>query len=277
MRVLSRRQPGRSFRLRFGLLVLCLAANGSTGYSQDLETATVADPLASGRWSDMWQAVLAQGRYEFDDRVQVQAPATAEDPLQVPVTIDARALLAALPEGMQIREVRVFADFNPILEVLRFDPYGAQPYLGFRVKLQQTTPVRAAARTSDGVWHVGGTWVITVGGGCTAPSFASASTEWQKRLNEVTGRQWQQDVSGRRLRWRVIHPMDTGLVAGTPAFHLEDLDVRDASGALMMHLQLHEPVSENPVFTVQYSGAAQTLSLNGHDNNGNALQARISP
>ena len=110
------------------------------------------DPLASARWTDMEKAFLSGAPVLFDPRVKVVAPSTAENPMQVPVTVDATALPG-------IVEVVVFADFNPIVQVLRFFPEEAPAYLGFRVKLQQSTPVRAAVRTSDGVWHVGGTWV----------------------------------------------------------------------------------------------------------------------
>ena len=43
--------------------------------------------------------------------------------------------------------MRVYADLNPIVKVLQFYPDKAKPYLAFRVKLQQSRPIRAAART----------------------------------------------------------------------------------------------------------------------------------
>ena len=51
--------------------------------------------------------------------------------------------------------VLVFADFRPILQILRFFPQRASAFSGFRIKLQQSSPVRAAALTSDGVWAPG--------------------------------------------------------------------------------------------------------------------------
>lgn len=227
------------------------------------------DPLASARWEDMRRAFLADAPMSFDPRVKVVAPATAENPMQVPVTVDATALGG-------VAEVVVFADFNPIVEVLRFYPEAAPALLGFRIKLQQSTPVRAAARTADGVWHVGGTWVNTVGGGCTAPSAAAASPEWQKRLNEVSGRQWSEGPNAGRLRLRIVHPMDTGLVAGTPAFFLEDIRFRDAGGQPLMRVKAFEPVAENPVFTLQRHGQGEIVA-EGRDNNGNSFTARIAP
>lgn len=228
------------------------------------------DPLASARWADMQRAFLGVAPVLFDPRVIVSAPATAENPLQVPVTVDATGL-------GKVQEVIVFADFNPIVEVLRFYPETAPAYLGFRVKLQQSTPVRAAVRTTDGVWHVGGTWVNTVGGGCTAPTAGSASKDWQQRLNQVSGRQWSSGPQAGRLRLRIEHPMDTGLVAGIPAFHLEEIDFRDAAGQRLMRVQTAEPVSENPVFTLQRGVVDGPVVASGRDNNGNAFTARIAP
>ena len=140
-----------------------------------------------------------------------------------------------------------------------------------------TPGVRAAVRTGDGVWHVGGTWVNTVGGGCTAPSAAAASPEWQKRLNEVSGRQWSEGPNAGRVRLRIVHPMDTGLIAGTPAFHIEEINFTDAAGKRLMRVQTYEPVSENPVFTLNRGVVDGPLEASGRDNNGNLFKARIAP
>ncbi|WP_228273754.1 quinoprotein dehydrogenase-associated SoxYZ-like carrier [Rhodocyclus tenuis] len=253
-------------RLAMSLLV----ALGASGTLPASAFAAAADPLASARWEEMRRGVLGGTAAVFDAQVKVLAPANAENPTQVPVTVDATALA-------DVAEVVVFADFNPIVEVLRFYPESAAALLGFRVKLQQSTPLRAAARGADGVWHVGGSWVNTVGGGCTAPSAAAASTAWQSRLNEVSGRQWQLGAERVRLRLRVVHPMDTGLVAGTPSFHLDDVELRGASGERLMRLRLFEPVAENPVFTIEYRAPGQTLVCTGGDNNGNRFSARIAP
>lgn len=233
-----------------------------------------ADPLESARWGEMQKQFFAGQRLRFAAQVSVTAPAMAENPMQVPVTVDASELAK---NGLAVEEVVVFADFNPIVEVLRFYPQAVRPELGFRVKLQQSTPVRAAARTSDGVWHVGGAWVNTVGGGCTAPSANAASKDWQARLNHVIGRQWASGENAGRLRLRIDHPMDTGLVAGTPAFHLEEITVSTRDGLPLMRILPHEPVAENPVFTIQRNQVSGPVIVSGRDNNGNRFQAEIAP
>lgn len=253
--------------MKYPLTIAAIALAALLPPEQAAALQEAGDPLASARWEDMRRLFLNGQSMVFDPRVKVIAPSTAENPMQVPVTVDASAL-------GQVLEVVVFADFNPIVEALRFYPEAASAYLGFRLKLQQSSPVRAAARTADGVWHLGGSWVNTVGGGCTAPSAAAASPEWQKHLNEVSARQWNEGPNAGRLRLRIVHPMDTGLVAGTPAFYLEEIVFRDAAGQALMRVQPAQPVSENPVFTLQREGAGE-VAVSGRDNNGNGFNARV--
>ncbi|MCK6376029.1 MAG: quinoprotein dehydrogenase-associated SoxYZ-like carrier [Zoogloea sp.] len=248
-------------------VLLALTCGGNPAIAHGKETA---DPLGSARWKDMERDFLSDGPVQFDERVKVISSGLAENPLQVPITVDATALTG-------VKEVLVFADFNPILEILRFYPESTSAYLGFRAKLQQSSPVRAAAKTADGVWHVGGVWVNTTGGGCTAPSAASTSSEWQKRLNEVTARTWSEGPMSGRVRLRIIHPMDTGLMAGVPAFHLEEVVLKDAAGKRLMRLEISQPVSENPVFTLNRGAVQGSLMVSGRDNNGNMFDVRVAP
>lgn len=230
------------------------------------------DPLDSARWGDMLKTFFDGQPVVFDPRVRVRGPEFAEDSLNVPIGIDATAVPG-------VREVLVFADFNPILAVLRFFPERAQASLGLRLKLQQSSPVRAAARTADGVWHVGGIWVTATGGGCTAPSTGSSSPEWLERLNEVSGRIFPRIDGGERVRMRIIHPMDTGLAAGIPVFHIEQLLLADEAGTPLMRIETYEPVSENPLFTVDLPAGAAAggrVRATGRDNNGNRIDAWVS-
>jgi sulfur-oxidizing protein SoxY len=228
------------------------------------------DPLASARWGDMRKTFFREAKVVFDQRVRVSAPAIAENPLNVPVRVDASGL-------DKVQEVLVFADFNPIVKALSFSPAKALPRLSFRLKLQQSSPVRAAARTADGVWHVGGAWVNTTGGGCTLPSTGSGSPLWQSRLNEVSARLWEPAEGGDRLRLSIIHPMDTGLAPGIPAFHIEELQVTGADGEELMRIQPFEPVAENPLFTIELPPGfkQERIRISGRDNNGNLIDSWV--
>lgn len=239
------------------------------------ESPGTTDPLNSPRWDELRRAWLGDAPAEFDSRVQVQAPAMAEDALNVPVRVDASRL-----RGQGVEEILILADFNPIVRALSYSPGSAEPVLGFRLKLQQSSPVRAAVRTADGRWHVGGTWVATTGGGCTLPSTGSGSPEWQRQLNHTELRAWPRVDGGQRLKLRIVHPMDTGLADGIPAFHLEEISLLGQgtpAGAALAVLRPYEPVAENPVFTLDLPAGVVASGVSGRDNNGNRLTAELRP
>ena len=143
------------------------------------------------------------------------------------------------------------------------------------MKLQQGSPVRVAVKTADGLWHVGGTYVEAAGGGCTLPSLGTSSGDWSKTLGQVSANVWKHPDNN-RLRIRVMHPMDTGLASGIPTFHIENLNVKDAQGQVLAELDLYEPISENPMLSLDV-GKNTTFTLEGRDNNGNKIAAEVTP
>jgi sulfur-oxidizing protein SoxY len=250
---------------------LYLAAFAATANAADSTTPArgnlPADPLNSPSWKYMRERFLGSDPVLFDTRVQVDLPPAAEDQAQVPVMVRA-------PDLRDVEQVLVFADLNPLPKILQYTPLHAASDIGFRFKVEQSTPVRAAMRTRDGVWHVGGAWLRASGGGCTAPSLGTGQGLWQNRLGEVSARLWPHDAASERLRFRVIHPMDTGLANGIPAFHLDRIDMRDQHGQLLATLQTFEPVSENPVISVDLLGAGD-VQLDARDIQGNQFSALV--
>lgn len=250
------------------LLALCpwpLAAAGD---------AFQGDPFQSHQWPELKKEFLgAKARVVFDERVKVLGPAFAEDPMNVPITVS-----AALP-GVQ--RIVVLVDRNPIRKVLELQPMNAQPTVGFRFKLEQASPVRAAALLADGVWHVGGTRVDSAGGGCTVAGGSRADGSWTQTLGQVSGRLFASSAPGTadaaaRLRVRIMHPMDTGLVNGIPAFYVSRLSVRDARERELLRIHSFEPVSENPVFSFDFAERPPgPLRIVGVDNNGNRIDSRV--
>ena len=220
---------------------------------------------------------LTEAMKDSDADVRKQA-LEALTRLRVPIAFDASAL-------GEVERIVVAVDRNPIRPVLAFEPLRVRPSLSFRFKLEQASPVRVAARTRDGTWHVGSTWVDAGGGGCTVPGATRRDGSWSRTLNRVEARVFPglgqgegQGQAGARVRLRVMHPMDTGLVAGIPAFHLETLVLADAARQPLLRLSLHEPVAENPIFSFDLREAVVPgMTVAGHDNNGNRIAARVSP
>ncbi len=232
------------------------------------------DPFQSHPWPQMRREFLgAAARVRFDARVQVRGPAFAEDPMNVPISVRVDPALGP------IDEIVVLVDRNPIRKVLSYLPLQALPALDFRFKLEQSSPVRAIARTRDGRWHAGGTWVDSAGGGCTVAGATRKDGSWSQTLGDVSGRLFSSapgSDGASRLRFRVMHPMDTGLVGGIPAFFVNRLSVRDGQDRELARVQAFEPVSENPVFSFDFAtpppGGVRVL---GTDNNGNRIDSRL--
>ena len=270
--VSRRRLLGQGLLLGCGALPVWAGA-GAAGAGDPYD----GDPFKSLLWPDLRKEFLGPAaRTRFDERVKVLGPGFAEDPMNVPITVS-----ADLP-GVQ--RLIVLVDRNPIRKVLELQPLAALPAVSLRFKLEQASPVRALALTADGLWHVGGAWVDSSGGGCTVAGASRTDGSWTQTLGQVSGRVYASGLpssshpgdSAARLRVRIMHPMDTGLVNGIPAFFVSKLAVRDANDRELLRIQTFEPVSENPVFSFEFAKAPPgPLRIVGVDNNGNRIDSRV--
>ena len=255
--------------------LLAPAAPGAVPHAGAAAGAGGDDPYASLPWESMRREHLGDGPLRFDAGVRVQAPPFAEDPRNVPLRF---SLPGAGGAAHGVDHVVVLVDRNPIRRVLGFEPVAVLPSLGFSFRLEQASPVRVAVRGRDGAWRVGGAWVESAGGGCTVSGATRADGSWPRTLGQVGARLFPvspDPAAAARLRLRVMHPMDTGLVDGIPAFHLQRLELQDA-GRVLMRLSIGEPVSENPVFTIDLAERPRgPLRLLGQDNNGNRIDQWI--
>ena len=248
-------------------LILATVLMASPAFALDDPKVPLDDPFRTGMWD--YQQVNLLGNPEqiaFDDRVIVRAPHSAEDAFEVPVLVDATAI-------PNVERIVLTVDYGPIPQVLTFWPGDAQAKLSFRFKIDQATPVRASVQDKSGRWYVGGTAIDASGGGCTAPAQAYATDDWEEKLGEVRGRMWPETG---RVRMIVDHPMDTGLADGIPIFIVEDIKIAGPGGT-PARLQLHEPVDEDPAFTLYYAAGqlSHDLQIEGRDNNGNEIEATV--
>jgi len=248
------------------LAIACFCGAGNV-----LARELPADPWGSVMWQSMADRFMPEGEIVFDERVKVMAPLSAENQFHVPVTIDATQI-------ENVEEIIAVADLNPIPLVLRIRPENALSFIGFRLKLQQTSPIHVGVRTSDGVWHVGGAVVDAAGGGCTAPAMAHGTDNWMKTLGETRAFAGREGPETARMTLRMRHPMDTGLAVGIPAFYLNELTVTNDAGGLVAALELYEPVSENPTLTLKpiVGSKAVQLRVSTRDTEGNEFDFPLS-
>jgi len=248
-------------------IVVSLALSVGTGVG--VVSATTAgklpnDPLESVMWKSLAEKYFSDGPIVFDSRVKVMVPKAAENQFHVPVTVDASGL-------KDVKQIVVLTDLNPVAHVLTYKPKNAKPFIGFRVKVEQTTPVRAGVQTADGTWHIGGTIVDAAGGGCSAPATAQGDKDWLKRLGKTKVLVNRVNPDLARVTVRMRHPMDTGFAFGHPAFFMNQLDIRDKNERLLSSIEMSEPVSENPTLTIEplMQAGAQQLLVDARDNDGN--------
>lgn len=228
-----------------------------------------SDPFNSPLWSSMQRVVLGGGKVVFDDRVKVTLPERVEDGHFVPVSVDAR-------DVGEVRELILFADYNPIPRALRYQPLHAQPRLSVAMRVNQATPIRAAALDDKGVWHVNGKWLDAPGGGCALPSQTRSTTDWNTLLGRVSGRVWREEDGVLRVRLGIMHPMDTGLVTSVARFNIEQVELSDASQRPLARLETDASLAENPLFTLHLNRTATTqLHASSVDNDGNHYRASL--
>lgn len=231
------------------------------------------DPLKSGMW-EMVAEDHFPGEIRFDERVKLLLPAAAEDQFHVPVSIDARALAAEIGP---IAEMVVVADLNPIIHAVTWRPGAqAEPFLGLRIKVEQTTPVRVGVRGEDGIWRMAAAIIEAAGGGCSAPAAAHGQKDWMSTLGEARGLARRQADRETRLSLTLRHPMDTGFAAGIPIFHLSELELALDSGESLGELEVSAPISEDPGFQFlarPLEGAK--VAVQGRDTEGNRFAFSI--
>ena len=259
---------GAAFAAGVGLIPLSLHAQGGA------EVAAAADDAVPwpAQWPGLRQTYLGQQPYQADPAVLVRVPAFADDAMNVPVQVDASAYSG------QVQRIMVVVDRNPIRKVLDFQPLRMQPRIAFRFKLQQASPVRALVQLKDGSWRVGSAFIEASGGGCTVPGLSRADGSWTTTLGQVQA-QVIRDFMQRgqaRLRLRVMHPMDTGLAAGIPAYYLEHVEAQGEDGQPWWKLDLYEPIAENPIFTFDFAESPPALlRIVGRDVSALRIEAEV--
>ncbi len=230
-----------------------------------------ADPFGSVMWKTMVETYFTGGDVVFDERVVVSAPKSAENQMHVPITVDATRL-------KNVKQIVAVADLNPIQHVLTVRPEQALSFIGFRLKLQQSSPIHVGVQTEDGTWHIGGALVDAAGGGCTAPAHAHSISNWMQTLGETRALVRRDSKGDARMTIRMRHPMDTGLASGIPVFYMNKMVVKDEAGGVVAELDLYEPVSENPTLTLKPSvgSASSVLKVSTRDTEGNEFAFPLS-
>ena len=230
-----------------------------------------ADPLATPAWEDVRDEFFGAEALVFDDAVAPIMPARVEDGFDVPLAVQLPPTLGS------VREVLVIAENNPIRHVARLIPHRPLKAVGLKIRLETSTAVRAAALAEDGLWHVGSTWVdVLTPGGCSSPAPLDGP-EQSSRIGEIAVRTYDREDGASRLKFRIVHPMDTGFAmtaAGDaiPAWFVETIEVADERGTVL-ELITRAAMAPDPIFTVDLPELRRDVHIAARDSEGLYFEA----
>ena len=255
----------RSLMVFPGLLLVMLI---NVGAAVEPDATQQLDPLESFMWELYQDRYLGGTPVRFDPRVKITAPSFAENSGQVPVEIDASAF------NGNFQTMLLWVELNPIPLVFEYQPLShGQGKVGLNLRLEQGSPVRVAV-LSQGIWHVGSTFIDGAGGGCSTPGIANSGKNWSPDFGKVRARRFVAD-QGNRLRFLIIHPMESGLLPSEIPFYIEELSI-SSQGDTVASMKWHASISENPALTIEMKGDEETTyNLRARDNNGNILESEI--
>lgn len=227
------------------------------------------DPFKSAFWEYASEKHLEGKPYYFDERIKVSGPDFAENSAQVPIRVDA----VDFPSE-QIEKIIVFVDFNPISHVLTFKPIQqVQPRFSTKIKLEKASPVRAALLDKQGNWHIGGVFIRASGGGCALPPSGDRQASLQNLL--ATKSHIVPRSSSTRIKLKTIHPMSTGLQAGTEEFYVNNLTVLNEKEEVMAEIEMTAAVAQDPSFNLTSDQNNQFFLVELEDSKGNKAKKRL--
>jgi sulfur-oxidizing protein SoxY len=154
------------------LLLLSFSATGRHAFADTAAStaAPEARDVEDALWNDGLRTTIFGDReiVESDDVVALEVPARAESAAIVPVTIHSQFAQSA---ERSIRTIWLVVDKNPgpLAGTFHFTPRNGRADLGLRIRINEYTPVRAIAETSDGRLTMSRRYV-KASGGCSAPA-----------------------------------------------------------------------------------------------------------
>lgn len=212
------------------------------------------NPIFSPTFDDIVKQIIGEDKYIFDDKnIKMKVPKFADNPVQVPVFVDASKIKDA-------KRLIMFADLNPIYEIIDMKTDFLLPVFSTNIKVAQETPLRALVQDSKGLWHIGSINIFSSGGGCDVSSQASnANSEFAKHLGKTKGKVFDKKDRN-RIKASIFHPMETGLVFGNLEFYIKEIKIKD-NNKVLSSIKISAAISENPRFIFETKKDFKNLNI----------------
>ncbi|NQY21951.1 MAG: thiosulfate oxidation carrier complex protein SoxZ [Campylobacteraceae bacterium] len=218
------------------------------------------DPLNSPMWNDVIKMFFKNETYIIDSNIIIKVPSFADNALQVPVYVDASYYKNA-------QRLLLFADLNAIIPLVDMQLLGLLPIISLNMKIAQGTPLRAAIKDKNGLWHINSVEIKSFGGGCAVASEASLFENAQNLFGKHKIKTF--NINNRkRIKLSIYHPMDTGLFVGNPEFFINKITIK-SDNKIKAQIITYASVSENPrlIFEDKKSNSIYEIILEDTDGN----------
>ncbi|MDP6953647.1 MAG: quinoprotein dehydrogenase-associated SoxYZ-like carrier [Alphaproteobacteria bacterium] len=238
------------------------------------QAAASADPLGTETWQDILDLEFDGAEVVYDESFHLMVPETVEEAFSVPV------LMNFVEAPFEVAEIALFAENNPFPQVVRIYPHRPLDAVGFNIRLERSTPLRAAAMDPDGVWHIVHREVfVGTPGGCSAGAGGGSGGP---RIGDISMRQFVRTDGESRLKVRIAHPMDTGLATNEftgeaiPAYYIDQVIISDDKGSLARML-LWASIAANPTILLDLPETQQSVHISASDTDGDAFEIDAIP
>ena len=219
------------------------------------------NPVPSPTFEDIVKNILKNEKYVFDDKnIKISVPKFADNPVQVPIFIDAKKLKDA-------KRMIIAADLNPTLEIIDMKLDNLLPTISLNIKVAQETPLRALVLDKDNLWHIGSANIKSFGGGCSVASLATGDSESKKYLGQIKSDIFKND-NEYRLKASIFHPMETGLTFGNTEFFINKVLIKE-NKKVLSEIITYSTISENPRFVFETKNKSDNYTIEFYDNDGN--------
>jgi sulfur-oxidizing protein SoxY len=225
------------------------------------------NPVESPTFDDILKEIIKDEKYIFDDKnINIKVPLFADNPIQVPIFVDAKAIKNA-------KRLIIFTDLNPIPKVIDMKLENLLPLISLNIKVAQETPIRALVLDENNIWHIGSNNIKSFGGGCSVSSVSSSNTDFEKLLGKTKGNIFKTD-NIYRLKASIFHPMETGLVFGNSEFYINKIFIK-ADDKILAKIDAYSSISENPRFIFETFVESKNYKIEFSDIDGNEFSMDI--
>lgn len=214
--------------------------------------------------NDVIKSVIGNEKYVIDNsKVTIKVPIFADNPVQVPISIDASQIKNA-------KRLVIFADYNPISQILDMNVKNLLPVFSTNIKIANETPLRVLVQNENGTWYIASALIKSMGGGCSVSSLASVDEEFEELFGTAKGKILQKNTH-QEIKASIFHPMETGLIFGNPEFYIHKIIIK-SSGKIISDMTVTAAISENPRFIFKTKEIFKNINIEFIDNNGNNFE-----